>query len=60
MVSGDTVKVQNMVHFSKDADVLVHEALNPRMVEMIAAAYRAGAAERAVTAYVLAGREVCC
>jgi ribonuclease Z len=26
-----------MVRFSKDADVLIHEALNPQMVEMLAA-----------------------
>lgn len=38
VVSGDTTKVQNMVRFSKDADVLVHEALNPQMVELVAAA----------------------
>ena len=37
VVSGDTKKVQNMVRFAKDADVLVHEALNPQMVEMLAA-----------------------
>lgn len=38
VVSGDTRKVQNMVRFSRDADVLVHEALNPQMVELVAAA----------------------
>ncbi len=38
VVSGDTKKVQNMVRFSRGADVLVHEALNARLVEMIAAA----------------------
>ena len=27
-----------MVRFSRDADVLVHEALNPQMVELVAAA----------------------
>ena len=37
VVSGDTKKVQNMVRFTKDADVLVHEALNPQLVEMLAA-----------------------
>ena len=37
VVSGDTKKVQNMVRFAKDADVLVHEALNPQMAEMLAA-----------------------
>jgi ribonuclease Z len=38
VVSGDTKKVQNIVRFAKGADVLVHEALNARMVEMLAAA----------------------
>lgn len=38
VISGDTMKVQNMVRFSRGADVLVHEALNARMVEMLAAA----------------------
>ena len=37
VVSGDTRKVQNMVRFSRDADVLIHEALNPQMVELVAA-----------------------
>lgn len=38
VVSGDTKKVQNMVRFSRGADVLVHEALNARLVEMLASA----------------------
>jgi ribonuclease Z len=38
VVSGDTVKVQNMVRVAKGADVLVHEGLSPAMVEMLAAA----------------------
>jgi len=38
VVSGDTVKVENMVRVAKGADVLVHEGLNPAMVEMLAAA----------------------
>jgi ribonuclease Z len=42
VVSGDTRKVQNMVRFSRDADVLVHEALNPQMVELAAALDKAG------------------
>ena len=37
VISGDTKKVQNMVRFAKGADVLVHEALNARMTEMVAA-----------------------
>ena len=32
VVNGDTVKAQNMVRFSKDADVLMHEALHGRML----------------------------
>ena len=48
VVSGDTKKVQNMVRFSKDADVLIHEALNPQMVEMLAASLdQAGHARQA-------------
>ena len=48
VVSGDTRKVQNMVRFSRDADVLVHEALNPQMVELVAAALeKAGHARQA-------------
>ncbi len=38
MVSGDTARVPNMVRFSRGADVLVHEALNAGMVEMLAKA----------------------
>jgi Beta-lactamase superfamily domain len=38
VVSGDTARVQNMVRFSKGADVLVHEALDRYMVEMLASA----------------------
>ena len=37
VISGDTHKVQNMVALCRGADVLVHEALNARMVEMVAA-----------------------
>lgn len=38
VVSGDTKKIENMVHFSKDADLLVHEALDPAMVKLLAVA----------------------
>ena len=38
VISGDTARVENMVRFSKGADVLVHEALNRDMVEMLAKA----------------------
>jgi ribonuclease Z len=57
VVSGDTKKVANMVRFSRGADVLVHEALNPDMVEMLASALdqtgnkRAGTMARQVIAY---------
>jgi ribonuclease Z len=57
VVSGDTKKVPNMVRFSRGADLLVHEALNPDMVEMLAAALdqtgnpRAGTMARQVIAY---------
>jgi len=57
VVSGDTKKVANMVRFSRGADVLVHEALNPDMVEMLASALdqignpRAGTMARQVIEY---------
>ena len=57
VVSGDTKKVPNMVRFSRGADLLVHEALNPDMVEMLASALdqtgnpRAGTMARQVIAY---------
>ncbi len=57
VISGDTKKVPNMVRFSRGADVLVHEALNPDMVEMLAATLdqtgntRAGTMARQVIAY---------
>ncbi len=48
VISGDTRKVQNMVRFAKGADVLVHEALNPDLVEMLAASLdQAGRARQA-------------
>ena len=57
VISGDTARVQNMVRFSRGADVLVHEALNRDMVEMLAKALdasgnaRAGTMARQVIAY---------
>ena len=57
MISGDTARVENMVRFSQGADVLVHEALNRDMVEMLAKALdasgnsRAGTMARQVIAY---------
>jgi ribonuclease Z len=38
VISGDTVKVPNMVRFSKGADVLIHEALNHNLDEILATA----------------------
>lgn len=38
VVSGDTKKVENMVRFAKDADLLVHEALSAHMVGLLARA----------------------
>ena len=57
VISGDTARVENMVRFSKGADVLVHESLNRDMVEMLAKALdasgnsRAGTMARQVIAY---------
>jgi ribonuclease Z len=57
VISGDTARVENMVRFSKGADVLVHETLNRDMVEMLAKALdasgnsRAGTMARQVIAY---------
>jgi ribonuclease Z len=57
VISGDTARVENMVRFSRGADVLVHEALNRHMVEMLAKALdasgnaRAGTMARQVIAY---------
>ena len=57
VISGDTKKVPNMVRFARGADVLVHEALDPAMVEMLAQALdqagnaRAGTMARQVIAY---------
>ena len=57
VVSGDTAPVANMARFAKGADVLVHEALNKDMVEMLAGALdqtgnaRAGTMARQVEAY---------
>jgi ribonuclease Z len=49
VVSGDTARVENMVRFSRGADVLVHEALNSGMVEMLAKALDASGNQRAGT-----------
>jgi ribonuclease Z len=49
VVSGDTARVPNMVRFSRGADVLVHEALNNGMVEMLAKALDASGNQRAGT-----------
>jgi ribonuclease Z len=57
VVSGDTKTVPNMVRFSRGADLLVHETLNPDMVEMLATALdqtgnpRAGTMARQVIEY---------
>src|SRR4029078_212949 len=57
VISGDTPRTDNMVRFSQGADLLVHEALNPDMVEMLAAALdqtgnpRGGTTARQVQAY---------
>jgi ribonuclease Z len=57
VVSGDTKKVPNMVRFSRGADLLVHETLNPDMVEMLASSLdqtgnpRAGTMARQVIEY---------
>ena len=57
VISGDTARVENMVRYSKGADVLVHEALNRDMVEMLAKVLdasgnaRAGTMARQVIAY---------
>ena len=57
VISGDTARVENMVRFSRGADVLVHEAINRDMVEMLAKALdasgnaRGGTRARQVIAY---------
>ena len=57
VVSGDTARVENMVRFSKGVDVLVHEALDRELVEMLAGALdasgngRAGTMARQIIAY---------
>jgi ribonuclease Z len=57
VISGDTAKVPNMVRFSKGADLLVHEALSTRLVELLASALdqsgntRAGTMGRHIIAY---------
>lgn len=45
VISGDTVKSANLAQFAKGADLLVHEALSPELVAIIAnSAHDAGAA----------------
>jgi len=45
VVSGDTAKSANLIHFAKSTDVLVHEGLAPHLVAMMAdAAHRLGRA----------------
>lgn len=57
VVSGDTKRVPNMARFSKGADLLVHESLSPRLVELLAGALdqsgntRAGTMARQVIEY---------
>jgi ribonuclease Z len=57
VISGDTARTDTMVRFSQGADLLVHEALNVSMVEMLAAALdqtgnpRAGTMARQVEVY---------
>ena len=46
VVSGDTKKVSQMVEMSKGCDILVHEAINPNLLEMGRRASRANANER--------------
>lgn len=38
VISGDTKKVENMVRFAKDADLVVHEALSAHMIGLLARA----------------------
>jgi ribonuclease Z len=57
VISGDTAKVPNMTRFSKGADLLVHEALSKRLVELLASALdqagneRQGTMARQIMAY---------
>ena len=57
VISGDTARVPNMVRFSKGADLLVHEALSKRLVELLASALdqsgneRQGTMARQIIAY---------
>lgn len=37
VISGDTVKSDNLVHFARGVDLLVHEALAPHLVEVMTA-----------------------
>lgn len=40
VISGDTVKSDNLTRFAKDADLLLHEALSPQLVGLITEAAR--------------------
>ncbi|MDW3097868.1 MAG: MBL fold metallo-hydrolase [Alphaproteobacteria bacterium] len=40
VISGDTVKSDNLARFAKDADLLLHEALSPQLVGIITEAAR--------------------
>lgn len=57
VISGDTARVPNMARVSKGADLLVHEALSKRLVELLAAALdqsgneRQGTMARQIIAY---------
>jgi ribonuclease Z len=44
VVSGDTVPTPNVVRFARGADLLVHEALSPELVGLIAAGAKAAGA----------------
>ena len=43
VISGDTAKSENLAHFSRGADLLIHDSLSPRLLERITlAAHTAG------------------
>lgn len=46
VVSGDTARSDNLVHFAKGADLLVHEALSPELVGRMEAAAKAAGRPR--------------
>lgn len=37
LISGDTVKLENVRHFAEGVDLLVHEALSPKLIKMMGA-----------------------